>query len=122
MKLSDFKGEEAVDVLAGLMVPAISIAMDEELQKLYNNISDSGKEIADVVKYMMENYKKEVLDIYSVLCRDDASNATPAALLKMLLEMFQDKEIRSLFFSSQGQSELETASGSVMENTEASEI
>lgn len=121
MKLSDFKGEEAVDVLASLMAPAMAIAMDEELQERYRNISENGKEVASLVTYMMRNYKTEVLDIYSALYRDDPKNATPATLLRMLIEMFQDKEIRSLFFSQQGQSVQETSSGSVTENTEESE-
>lgn len=113
MKLSDFKGEEAVDVLAKLMVPAVSIATDEEVQKIYNE-----KTLAELFVYIMDKYKKHVLDIYEVLCKDKAKNATPAGLLKMFSDIMTDDELRSLFFASRGQNEQETHSGSATENTE----
>lgn len=116
MKLSEFKGEEAVDVLAALMVPAISIATDEKLQEAYKT-----KSVGEVFSYMMKNYKKEVLEIYAVLYRDKGENATPTALLQLCIEIMQDEELRGLFFSSQSQNERVKSSGEVTENTKAKE-
>ena len=51
MKLSEIKGEDALDVLGDLLDPATAIASNEGFQKIVNNGSK-----LDVVKYLMKNH------------------------------------------------------------------
>jgi hypothetical protein len=41
MKLSDYKGEEALDVLADIIEPLANIITDEDIQKLANDSKSS---------------------------------------------------------------------------------
>lgn len=115
MKLSDFKGEDAIDVLADLMQPAVAIATDESIQEAYQK-----KDVGDLFSFIMKKYKTEVLNIYGILTKENPKEATPIKLLNMFSDIMQDEELKSLFFS-QGQNPQDTHSGSVTENTEENE-
>lgn len=114
MRLSDFKGTDAIDVLADIMQPASEIISDPELQALAKT---KGTPYMTIAVYVLKNHKDVVLEIYETLTREKKEEATPTKILQLLLDIIGDPELNQLFFS-QGQQEALKSSGSVMENTE----
>ena len=110
MKLSDFKGDEALDVMADIIEPATNIINDKKTKELR---SDRSK----LIQHILKKHKKDVLRVYEILYQDKGANATPISLVNMLLDILSDKELMSLF-TMQGQNEEEERSGSATENTE----
>lgn len=117
MKLSDFKGTDAIDVLADIMQPASEIISDPELK---NMLSVKGTSYMAIAVYVLKNHKEVVLGIYETLTKEKKEEATPAKILQLLMDLIDDPELNQLFFS-QGQQEALKSSGSVMANTEDGE-
>lgn len=120
MKLSDFKGEEALDILADLLDPVAIIAGDKEVKAIYN----SGRPKLYLVKYIIKNHKKEIIEILAILDKEDpatyAEKLTLITLPTKVIELFNDKDLQELF-QSQSQMNEGTSSGSATEITEAEE-
>lgn len=114
MRLSDFKGEEAIDILASIMEPASIIMSDPDVQTM---MSHKGNTYLKLASYILKEHKKEILDMYEPLTKESREEATPVKLIKLILDIVNDKEITSLFFS-QSQDEALKSSGSATENTE----
>lgn len=119
MKLSDYKGEQAIDVLVELMEPATAIMADKEVARL----AQSKVPVIKIAKAALKNHKKEVIEILAVLDGEDpkeyAEKITVFTLPAKLLEVLNDPMMQSLF-SLQGQTK-EASSTSALENTEANE-
>lgn len=117
MKLSEVKGEKALDILADLLEPVLEISADEELVSELQ----SGSRVKGI-QLMLKNHKKSVITMLALLNEEDVNTYEPNLLTlpKTLLELVSDEEVMSLFFE-QGQSNGLTPFGSVTENTEASE-
>lgn len=100
MKLSEIKGEHAIDVLADLMEPATRIFADEEVQKSVR--SKEPKLI--LAKKLLKGHKREVIEILAILDGEDPDTyeVNLLTLPVKLLEILNDPEINSLF-TSQGQ-------------------
>lgn len=115
MKLSQFKNEEAIDVLAELMEPFATIVTDETFRGLFQNKTPNIK----VVQYLLKEHKKEVIDVIAILHRTtpDKLEFNIATLTKDLVELLNDEEIMAVF-RSQGQI-MEASSTSATENIEA---
>ena len=128
MKLSDFKGEEALDVLADIIEPITFILADKDIQKMKEEAEKKKKPLPMIsyVKPAIKNHKKEIIQILARL-----QNQTPeeyeetlslATLPLQVLDFLNDPEIQKLFISqSQTLQEASASSGSVTENTEANE-
>jgi len=119
MRLSECKGEQALDILADLMEPAVAIMGDKEVVELYR----SGAPKIKIIKSAIKNHKKEVVEILALLDGEDPETYVEKinilTLPMKLLDIFNDRELMDLF-QSQGQ-ETETSSGSATESTEANE-
>lgn len=119
MKLSEYKGEQALDMLADLIEPAAAIMTDREIVSAVRANLPKIK----IVKAAIKNHKPEVIEILAILDGADpkeyAEKVTLFTLPAKLLEIFNDPDLMSLF-TSQGQKP-ETLSGSATESTEASE-
>lgn len=117
MKLSDYRGEDALDILADLLEPAAEIFGDKEVSRLYRE----GPRVK-AVKYLLKQHKSEVLEMMAVLDGEDPAKYKPGILTlpAKLLEILNDPELVSLF-TSQEQSKEKTSSGPAMETTEATE-
>jgi len=119
MKLSEFRGEDALDVLADLIEPAMEIMGDKEFTQAFRQ-----KKIPKAVKTAIKNHKKSVLEIMAATEREDveeyAKKVNVFTLPVKLVELLNDENVISLF-TSQGQTEASESSGSATENTEASE-
>ena len=114
MKLSELKGEEALDVLADLIEPAAEIMTDKEVVDAVR----SGATLKGVKK-AIKNHKRAVITMLAVLDRQDPEQYTVnfVTLPVKLLELMNDLELKSLFIS-QGQKGDAASSGSVSENIE----
>jgi hypothetical protein len=116
MKLSDYRGEKALDILADLIEPASKIFGDKEVAQSYQ----SGNKLK-CVKVAIKNHKKEVIELLAVLDGEDAKTyeekVTIFTVPIKLLQILNDPELMQAF-SSQGQMGDATSSGSVSENIE----
>lgn len=116
-KLSDIRGEEALDVLADLLKPATDIMVDKEIVKL----ARSGDRVG-AVSIAIKNHKDSVISILAILEGADPSKYEPS-LMELpikLLEILNDPDLVQVF-TSQGQMQEENASGSAMGSTEETE-
>lgn len=121
MKLSDYKGEEALDVLADIIEPLTAIFADEEFQEL---TKQKGTPAVKYVKPMIKNHKKELIEVLARLenkpVEEYKQGLTLMTLPLQVLEFINDPEIQNLFHSqSQTEHKPSASTGSAPENTEA---
>lgn len=112
-KLSEYKDEEALDLLADLLDPITEMALDDKFQEAM-----AGNRI-QFVKFAIKNHKESVMQILAVLSGvpREEFHCSVITLPMMFLELIKDRDLMS-FFSLQGLEDSESASGSAMENTE----
>ncbi len=110
-KLSEIKGEDALDVLADVLDPFAEIAQDEK----FVNIVRSGSSKIKIIEYLLRNHKKEVINILAILDGKSLDDFKPSVIQIpiMLLSLLNDPDLVMLFTSA----ETVTSSGSAMENT-----
>ncbi len=120
MKLSEFKGEQAIEVLADLIDPVAAIMSDEEVKTMARAKIPKIK----IVKVLLKNHKKEVIEILAILDGADpegyAEKVSLVTLPVKLLEIMNDPDLESLF-TLQGQNKEETTSSSATESIVESE-
>lgn len=116
MKLSDIKGERALDALVELIDPVTLICVDEVIVNTYKSDAPRIK----LVKELVSRHKKEVLQILAILNEQDPNTYEPSLieLPKMVFDLINDEELMSLFHS-QGQMMESESFGSALENGEA---
>lgn len=114
MKLSDIKGEAALDALADLIEPAAEIMTDEQFVKCIRNNNR-----VKAVKLALKNHKQAIITIMAVLDgkKPEEYEVNILTLPAKLLEVLNDPDVMNLF-QLQG---TVTSSGSAMENTEDEE-
>ena len=117
-KLTDYKGDEAIELWADLLDPLSAILTDEKIKKVVR----SGKSKIDIAKEILKKHKKEAVDI---MLRIDDTPIDGLNIILRLIDVITDiganDEIKSFFgYAEQGQMENES-SGSVTESTEAGE-
>lgn len=117
MKLSEFKDEKALDLLADLIEPATEILADEEIRSAATK-STKSKAVAIAIK----KHKGAVMSILAALdgVPVEEYHCNVTTLPMKLLDIINDKEIMQLFQYA-GQTEEQIPSGSHTENTEAAE-
>ena len=110
-KLSEIKGEDALDILADLIEPVAEFSED----KIFVSYVRAGKN-TKAVRQAIKGHKKAVLKVMAILEGEDPKTYNPplVRLPIMLLQLFNDPELVSLFQSEQ----TVTSSGSATENTE----
>ena len=117
MKLSDIRGEAALDAICDLIDPISEITKDSRLVALIR-----GRKFLDAVKIGIKEHKKPVLTILAILNQQPPEEFSPSLpeIPAMLLEVLNDPDV-AVLFQSQDQSMEETSSGPATENTEANE-
>lgn len=115
MKLSEIKGEDALDVLAELIDPIASIGMNEAVK----NADRSNR--VEFIKTILKECKTEIIEMLAALERKPVDEyrkeMSLATLPSIVADLFGDQMVAELF-GLQSQTE-ETSSGSATENTEA---
>ena len=112
MKLSEYRGEEALDILADLIEPAGEIMSDKEMVKVFKE--NRFKAIGMAIK----NHKKAVIQIMASIdgVPVDEYKCNVFTLPVKILEILNDPELVQLF-TSQGQTGDANSSGSASANT-----
>lgn len=114
-KLSDFKGEEAIDLWADIMETASVIFTDPEVKK------HAGESTIEFAKALLKLHKKEVCDI--LLAIDDTPINGMNILIRLISvfnELGADPTLKD-FFAMQGQNAIKESSGSATGNTKGKE-
>lgn len=116
-KLSDYKGEEAIDLWADLMEPAARILADKQVSA----VMQSKKPPIMIVHKILKTHKADAIEILTRI-DDTPINGLNAVtrLLTLIGEMMEDETMKG-FFDTQGQKKENVSSGSDTENTEAKE-
>ena len=111
-KLSEYRDEEALDLLADILDPITEIIGDKELMNTFRK-----KSRMEGVSYMIKNHKKALIRCMAAMegvpLKDYHCNIV--SLPKDVLEILNDKELLA-FFKSQSQQMEEESSGSATEN------
>ena len=89
-KLSEIKGEEALDVLAEILVPIVEIANDEEVRE------GMEKNVAKCVSIALKKHKAEVMDILRAIDGKEP-DVDLLTLPVILMEIFSEPAVQSLF-------------------------
>ena len=113
MKLSEYQGEAALDILAELIEPAGEIMTDKEIGEVFKQ--NRFKAIGLAIK----NHKKAVMQIMAALddVPVDEYKCNVFSLPVKILEILNDPEMIQLF-QYQGQTGDANSSGSASVNTE----
>lgn len=117
MRLSDIKGEKALDVLADILEPLAEIAQDKEFT------SNLGKDTGKAIKHVLKEHKKAIITMLAIINEEDVETYEPSLLTlpALLLDIFNDPEVIRLF-QSQVQITESTSSGLATENTKVEKI
>jgi hypothetical protein len=118
MKLSDYKGEDALELLADVLEPAMEIIGDKQISEAAKKNESRGA----LVKMVIKNHKKSILEIMAYIGGEDPASYNPDILTLTgdLLELFNDEAFMQLF-QSQGQKSSDLLSGPATEATQAKE-
>ena len=116
-RLSDYKGEEAIELWADLIDPLTVFFKDEELISAVK-----GKAPIFIAKEMLKSHKTEALEI---MLRIDPTPIDGMTVLMRLAGLLADigrnKEIMRFFASVEQETSESASSGSAMESTEDGE-
>jgi hypothetical protein len=119
MRLSEIKGEQALDVLADLLEPIQTIMADDKAKQLFKGGSEG---MIKASRYLLKTHKKEVIEIMAITelktVEEYTEQMSVISLPVKLLEILNDPELQSLF-TSLSQNEDADNFGSVSERTEA---
>lgn len=117
-KLSEYKNEEALDLLADILEPSAEIMTDSEVVDL---IMGNEQRMKGVV-LMIKNHKTALMRIMAAMDREDPETyeCNLFTLPRRILEIINDKDLLSFFMEQQTETS-EKSFGSAKENTEVSE-
>ena len=117
MKISDIKGEAALDLLADIIEPAAEIMSDPEIKVLVG-----AKDKPAIIKRIIKNHKASIIEILAAIdgVPADGYDVNVFTLPIKLLELFNDPELIN-FFTSQGSMEDQISSIDPTVNTEDGE-
>lgn len=117
MKLSEYKGEDALDILADLIEPAAEIMTDPEITSAFR----SGVSKSKIARLIIKGHKSAIISVLATLDREEpdeyAKKMNLFTLPAKLVELFNDPELINLF-TLQGQTMEKTSSGSATESIE----
>lgn len=118
MRFSEIKGEEAFDVLADIMEPAVEIFSDQTVVAFCKS-----RNFLKAIQIMLKQHKKSVMTMLAIVDREDPETYEPNVLTLpiKLLEILNDPDLQQLFFWQEQTGEA-TSSGSATENIEAKEM
>ena len=112
-KISEYKDEEAINLLADLLDPVVLIFAEPDIAEFTRQ-----KNYIKAIQVAIKKHIKEVMKIMAILegVPVEEYHCDLLSLPKILLEIVNDPELQD-FFTSQVQTVSEIPSGSVMETT-----
>ena len=119
MKLSEYKNEDAINLLADLLDPISELFTDKSVIAIFNN-----KEASKIeqIQVMLRSNPKAIIKMFAILDNkavEEVSYSIPEMIAK-LYEIMQDTDLTS-FFKSQAQNEAQQSSGPATETTKETE-
>lgn len=103
MKLSDYKGEQAIDILAEIIEPFANIMADEKIQKMFKEREKVNHAPIEYVKVALKNHKKEIIQILATVdgktYEEYAETVNVFTLPGQILELVNDPQFKNLFTS-----------------------
>lgn len=116
MKLSQFENDEAIELLANILDPAIEIMGDPVIVEVLR----SGKPPLLAIKKALKDHKTAVIDIVAAMHGETRETVkfTMPSLIKDVLELLSDNELKAVF-TSQSPKNAPESFGSATESTEA---
>lgn len=107
MKLSELKGERAVEVIADLIAPITNIARDADNLKLFHNKLNDGETAREAgirlfkerIPVLVKTHKTDILDIISAVDGRNADEMSILDIVNNLVDLSNDKEFMSFFLS-----------------------
>lgn len=92
-KLSEIKGEEALDVIAEILVPITAIANDDEVKEGFET------NVAKCISIMLKKYKAEVMHILAVVDGKKVEDLDfdILELTGSLVDLLNEPAVQSLF-------------------------
>lgn len=113
-KLSEYKDEEALDLLADILEPAIKIFADPA----FAGAIITNKRVT-AVKIAAKNHKREVMEILAAMegVPIDEYHCNVLTLPMRLLDIINDEGLQAVFTSQVQEKKESTSSGPVTENT-----
>lgn len=113
-KLSEIRGEDALDILADILEPVSEIFSDPDFEKHVR-----AKEKRQAVAVILKNHKKAILTLLAILEGVDPDEYNPSIveLPMLILQLLNDPDLVAVFYSA-GQ---DGSSGSATENIEETE-
>lgn len=94
-KLSEVKGEEALDVLAEILEPIVTIINDEEVKAGFET------NVAKSVSVALKKYKTEILEIFASIngksVEETCEEIDILSLPSYIVEILNEPEIQRLF-------------------------
>lgn len=114
-KLSEYKDGEALDLIADVMEPVVSMTSNKEFMKVMND--DAVPRLVKV-QTAIRTCKNEIINILAILNHVpvDEYHCSVASIIADTADLLSDEDFLG-FFGTQGQKTLGTVSGSATENT-----
>lgn len=114
-RLSDFKGEDGVKVVARLFIPIGKIAQDKSLEKKADGT------ILEFASALLESHSKEVLEMFAILNETDISEyeTNGADVLINTMIMLSDPSLMQLFGTLRQTTASSASASSSTDNAEA---
>ena len=118
MKLSEYKNEDAIELLGEIIEPVTKIMGDSELKEILSDQSNKNKKLT-IVSFILKKHKSEVIEILAKLDgkKVDEYECNIFTLPMKVMEILNDEELQ-LFFKSQVDEIVKEGTGSAMANTE----
>ena len=107
MKLSDIKGERAIEVIADLIEPVANIATDKECADLFSvkpvkgedkNVS-ARKHLVKKVPLLLRTHKRDVIQIIATIDGKSVDEMNLFSIAAALIGIVQDEALIELFTS-----------------------
>lgn len=120
MRLSEFRDEQGVEVVAKLLVPIAKIVSNEKNAKAQKEANEGKGSTLDFVSAMLQNNPRDVMDMLAILDGKDPNeyHCSAATVLVDALHMVSDPELLMLFGL---QRQTLASPGSALETTGAQE-
>ena len=119
-KLSDYKDEQALDLLAEVFEPAVTIMSDNEFLTAFD------KNRLQAVKIAIKNHKNEVMQILAAMEGVPVEEyhcsifVLPIRLGEIIMQIMNNPDLMA-FFTQQGEKKSKTTFGSATASTEEEE-
>lgn len=120
MRLSEFRDEQGVEVVAKLLVPIAKIVSNEKNAKAQKEANEGKGSMLDFVSALLQNNPRDVMDMLAILDGKDPNeyHCSAATVLVDALHMVSDPELLMLFGL---QRQTLASPGSALETTGAQE-